>query len=362
MFSPLRHASSIVWKNKPIQLSFFLTNRCNAKCPFCFYLQNNSELENTNNELTLDEIQNISSSMDNLLWLAFSGGEIFLRKDIVEISEVFYTNNKPIYMLYPTNGLMPQRILANMESIVKRCKNSVIIVKLSLDGLYEDHDIIRQTPGNFERVMECYRLLSPLVQKYKNFELGFNTVFTAENQDKMDSIIDFVATLENSKTHTISLIRGDLKDQSHKDVDFSLYQRAKEKLANGLKSQQGQHYKFTGGKVKVAQDIMQRDLIYHTTQEQRRLIPCYAGKINVVLSETGNVFPCEIQDHSFGNVRDHAYSINSVLQSAAAQQFFHKTKEKPCFCTHECYFMTNILLNPKLYPTLAKEYIKVRVA
>ena len=300
--------------------------------------------------------------MNNLLWLAFSGGEIFLRKDIDEISDVFYTNNKPIYMLYPTNGLMPHRILEKMETIVQRCKNSVIIVKLSLDGLYEDHDNIRQTPGNFERVMECYCLLSPLVQRFQNFELGINTVFTAENQNKMDGIIDFVAKLENSKTHTISLIRGDLKDQSHKEVDFALYQKATARLAKGLQTQQAPRYKFSGGKIKVAQDIMQRDLIYHTTQQQRRLIPCYAGKVNVVLSETGNVFPCEIQDQSFGNIRDYEYNINSVLQSSAAQRFFKKTKEKPCFCTHECYFMTNILLNPTLYPTLAKEYIKLNVA
>ena len=32
---------------------------------------------------------------------------------------------------------------------------------------------------------------------------------------------------------------------------------------------------------------------------------------------------------------------------------------KNCYCTHECYFMTNILFNPRLYPALAREYIQL---
>jgi len=31
-----------------------------------------------------------------------------------------------------------------------------------------------------------------------------------------------------------------------------------------------------------------------------------------------------------------------------------------CHCTHECYFMTNILFNPRLYPSLMKEYLLLR--
>ena len=33
--------------------------------------------------------------------------------------------------------------------------------------------------------------------------------------------------------------------------------------------------------------------------------------------------------------------------------------DKNCYCTHECYFMTNILFNPRLYPALAREYIQL---
>ena len=48
------------------------------------------------------------ASLGQLLWLAFSGGETFLRDDLVEIADVFYKNNRPAIILLPTNGLLPR--------------------------------------------------------------------------------------------------------------------------------------------------------------------------------------------------------------------------------------------------------------
>ncbi|HEX20075.1 MAG TPA: radical SAM protein, partial [Acidiferrobacteraceae bacterium] len=180
MFSPLRHSGSILSKGQPVQLTFFVTRKCNAKCPFCFYVDNTSNAENNKagvTELSLVEIQKISSSLGKLLWLAFSGGEPYLRKDLVEISKVFYEQNSPVFMLFPTNGLMPELIKDKTEKILKYCKNSVVTVKLSLDGLYGDHDRLRDTPGCFDKTMQTYQLLGELLSKYENFELGINTVF-----------------------------------------------------------------------------------------------------------------------------------------------------------------------------------------
>jgi MoaA/NifB/PqqE/SkfB family radical SAM enzyme len=135
MYSPIRHVFSIFNKANPVHLTFFVTNRCNAKCPYCFYLQskdfynNQQEYSDDNNstkkELTLTEIEKVSSSFGNLLWLAFSGGEIFLRRDLAELSYIFYKNNKPAYMLFPTNGLTPSLIVETMKIILEKCRNSV---------------------------------------------------------------------------------------------------------------------------------------------------------------------------------------------------------------------------------------------
>jgi MoaA/NifB/PqqE/SkfB family radical SAM enzyme len=348
---------SILWKKDPIQLTFFLTRRCNSKCPFCFYLRSPDTGDSKREELTLDEIRKISGSLGNLLWLAFSGGEIYLRDDLPEISRTFHDNNNPVIMLFPTNGMLPEIIKKRTEQILKECRSSVIAVKLSIDGVGSKHDMLRETPGSFENTLETYRLLEPLLAKYPHFELGVNTVLCSENQDDMDAIIDFVSDLKSIGTHTISLVRGNLSDAHFAEVDPEKYLRAIRRLEVNASKGCAKTYRFRGARIKAAQDILQRRLIYRTMIEQKRIIPCYAGRLNLVLTETGDVKPCEILADSFGNVRDFGYDIRRIVNSERADTIRRSIKKKECFCTHECYHMTNILFNPKLYPDLVREYL-----
>jgi len=359
MYSPFRYMRDIAWKGRPIHLTFFVTRRCNAHCPFCFYLRAENTPSGLHAELSLPEIEKISSSLGRLLWLAFSGGEIFLRDDLVEIAGTFYRNNRPAIMLFPTNGLLPETIRDSMESILRSCPQSIVALKLSLDGIGTAHDELRLTPGSFAKTLRTYELVSSLAGQYPNFELGVNTVFCADNQHDMDGIIEYVRGMRHIKTHTISLIRGDITDKHFADVDTALYCEAVGKLERNLKEGKSPVYRFQGGRLKAAQDILQRRLIHRTMAEQKWLIPCYAGKLNLVLGETGEVFPCELISESFGNVRDHGYDLRRVANSEPAQKALRAIKQNKCHCTHECYFMTNILFNPRLYPALLKEYLQV---
>ena len=360
MYSPFRYISSIAWKRRPIHLTFFVTRRCNARCPYCFYLRSDDTPAVSAPELSLEEIERISSSLGSLLWLAFSGGEIFLRDDLVEIARIFYRNNKPAIMLLPTNGLLPRLILERIESIVRSCPESVIALKLSLDGLGEAHDALRNAPGSFDKTLQTYRAVAGLIEQYPNFELGVNTVFCSENQEAMDGIIDYVRGLEYIKTHTISLVRGNLSDRRYSGVDTDKYLAAVRKLEKNLQEGKSSVYRFRGARIKAAQDVLQRRLIHRTMLERKRIIPCYAGRLNLVLSEAGEVFPCELRTESFGNVRDFNYNMKEVVRTEGARRVNESIKNNGCCCTHECYFMTNILFNPRMYPALMKEYLLLR--
>jgi len=359
MYSPLRYIRDILWKGRPIHLTFFVTRRCNSRCPFCFYLRSDAPVDR-GPELSLAEIEGVSSSLGSLLWLAFSGGEIFLRDDLVEIARTFYRNNKPTVMLFPTNGLLPEVISKRIEEVLRTCPNSIVVLKLSIDGLHTAHDELRNTPGSFDKTLQTYRAVADLAARYPNFELGVNTVFCSENQNTMDSIISFVQGLESVKTHTISLVRGSLSEKQYGEVDMGKYHDAVGKLERNLREGKSPVYRFRGGRVKAAQDILQRHLIHRTTQKQARIMPCYAGRLNLVLSESGEVFPCEILKESFGNVLDYGCDLRKVLRSENARRVNDAIRKNSCFCTHECYFMTNILFNPRMYPALAKEYLRLR--
>jgi radical SAM protein with 4Fe4S-binding SPASM domain len=359
-YSPFRHFSSVLWKRNPIHLTFFVTGRCNARCPFCFYLSPKNEAVRQERELTLDEIARLSASLGNLLWLAFSGGEIFLRSDLVEITRIFYRQNRPAIILLPTNGLKTRTIREYTEKILAECPKSTIVVKLSLDGPEPIHDRIRGVAGSYRKTMATYESLAGLLAAYPNFEFGINSVFCAENQDVMDDLIETVARLPHIKTHTVSLIRGAVADDTLKEVNLRKYATAIAKLEANLKHRTGAIYRFSGARIKAAQDILQRRLIHATSREQQAQLPCYAGRLNLVLGESGDLYPCEsfTPCFRFGNVREHDYNIGKLLTSPRARQILADIK-KSCFCTHECYMMTNILFNPRLYPALLREYLQL---
>ena len=41
--------------------------------------------------------------------------------------------------------------------------------------------------------------------------------------------------------------------------------------------------------------------------------PCVAGRKMCVISEEGNVKPCELLSHNYGNLRDYNYNIKELL-------------------------------------------------
>lgn len=355
-YSPYRHLGSVFSKNRPIQLTFFLTRRCNARCPFCFYLSSRERSNSDQLELSLTEIEKMSASLGSLLWLAFSGGEIFLRDDLADVVKVFYKQNRPVFILLPTNGLLPETIYERTAAILESCPESIVTVKLSLDGLGQVHDNLRGVAGAFEKTLETCRLLADLAAKHGNFELGINSVFCAANQDNMDELIRYVNGLDAIKTHTVSLIRGKVREGKLKEVDHDKYQKTIATLAVNLRSRQAATYRFKGARIKAAQDIVQRRLIHRTQSEQRQLVPCYAGRLTVVVTESGEVYPCESFADMLGNVREWDYDLQQILRSRKASQVLAGIKRRECYCSHECYMMMNILFNPRLYPAIYREY------
>ena len=363
-YSPFRHLGSILRKREFLHLTIFLTRRCNQRCSFCFYLAADSSpaAGEPGEELSLAELEKIAASCPPLLWLAFSGGEIFLRTDLAAIAEIFYRRTKPAIMLFPSNGLDTERITRTMAEILPRCPCSTVVVKLSLDGPPAVHDALRGVKGSHAACLRTAAALGPLLDDYPNFELGINSVFCPATQDTMAETIDFVAELPYIHTHTISLARGDLADQSQLTADLDKYQAACRYLEGKLESRQAKTYRFGGARLKAAQDILQRRYILETARQDRALLPCYAGRLNLVIADDGAVYPCEDFQARMrmGNIRDYRGNLGRLLQSEQSRAVVSAIKRDGCHCTHECYMMTNILFNPTTYPALLKEYLLLR--
>ncbi len=357
MYTPLRYIPFIFYKARPIQFTFFVTRRCNARCPFCFYLQNPLTAAEAADELSLEEIERVVRGIGSLLWLSFSGGEPFLRDEIVDITGLFYRYTRPSVILYSTNGLMPERISTRVEEILRLCPGSVITVKLSLDGFRETHDRMRGVNGAYELVMKTYGNLRALLDRHRNLELGINTVLCRENEGEIEGLIEEVTRMEGIKTHTVSVVRG----EGLNGISPERYLMVSEMLNKNIRRGITQRYSFRGAALKSAQDILQRRIIYRTLIQRRQLLGCVAGRLTLVMTEDGRLYPCESFTTPLGNIRDSGYDIKKLLDAPSTGDILQMISNRGCYCSHECYNMMNILFNIKTYPRLLLEYLRLKL-
>jgi MoaA/NifB/PqqE/SkfB family radical SAM enzyme len=354
--SPLRHAGALLWKRRPLHLTCFVTRRCDARCDFCF---SRGRAAAAGPELSLAEIARLAPTVGPLLWLSYSGGEPTLRADLPEITGIFARHCRPVIVLLSTNGIDPRRTLDAVAGVLHAAPRSTVVVKLSLDGPPALHDRLRGVPGAHARVLESLALLRELAARQPRLEVGVNTVMSVANQEAAGEIFAAVSRLEGVDTHTLSLVRGTIPDPALGCVDPARYLAAAEALAQGLRRGAQPRYRFFGARLKAAQDVLQRRIIAATLQRQGRVIPCHAGRLNLVLDERGELFPCEEFSLHLGNVRDHDFDVRATVRSPQARAVLAAVGRGACWCTHECYMMTNILFDLRHYPALLAEYLRL---
>jgi MoaA/NifB/PqqE/SkfB family radical SAM enzyme len=354
--SPLRHATALLWKRRPLHLTFFVTRRCDARCGFCF---SRARAAADGPELTTGEIARLAPSVGPLLWLSFSGGEPTLRGDLPEIAGIFASNCRPVIVLLSTNGLDPQRTATAVAGLLEAAPRSTVVVKLSLDGPPQLHDRLRGVPGAHARVIESLGLLRELAAREPRLEVGLNTVLCAENQEAIREVFSEVSRPAGIDTHTLSLVRGAIPDPALGAVDPARYLAAADALAGALRSGSQPRYRFFGARLKAAQDVLQRRFISETLRRRGRAIPCHAGRLNLVLDEGGGLFPCEEFSLLLGNVRDHDFDVRATARSARGREVLASIARGDCWCTHECFMMTNILFDLRHYPALLAEYLRL---
>lgn len=353
--SPLRHAGALLWKRRPLHLTFFATRRCDAHCDFCF---SRSRASTGAPDLSLSEIARLAPSLGPLLWLSFSGGEPTLRPDLSEITAILTRSCRPVIVLLSTNGLDPSRTAGAATGLLEAAPRSTVVVKLSLDGPPGLHDRLRGVNGAHRRVLESLALLRDLALREPRLQVGINTVFCGANQRVAGDVIAEVSRLGGVDTHTLSLVRGAIPDPALGTVDPEGYLAAAEALAEALRSGSQPRYRFLGARLKAAQDVLQRRIIGETLRRRARVVPCHAGRLNLVLDECGGLYPCEDFSLPLGNVRDHGYDVQAVARSPQGRATLAAIERGGCWCTHECYLMTSILFDLRHWPGLLMEYLR----
>lgn len=127
-------------------LTHEITNLCNSKCEMCNIWANKPN----ERELTTEQVIRFYSdpALSKLEDCILTGGELFMRDDIVEVVKSIWAINGKTNITLSTNGILADKILGVAQSLYDL--NIPITYGISIDGIGQAHNSRRRVDNNFE--------------------------------------------------------------------------------------------------------------------------------------------------------------------------------------------------------------------
>ncbi len=330
----------------PMNYTISLLYTCNSRCKTCNVWKKKSD------NLTISEYKQIFKKLGKSpYWFTLSGGEPFLRKDIVEICLELYKYTKPKIINIPSNGLLTNTIVKNVKLITEICSKSQIIVNLSIDNIEKKHDEIRGVPGNYVKVIDTFKKLKAL--NIDNLAIGIHTVISKLNVEGFSAIANELMQLQpDSYITEIAEQRIEL-DTMDSDItpDIISYCTAIDYLIHRIKNGE-----FKGmNKITQSFRIEYYNLVKKILRDKTQVIPCYAGVTSAQISPDGEVWSCCIKAESMGNLRENDYNFKKIWYSKDMKKERRSIKNKECYCPLANASYTNMLMH---FPTLTRVFYR----
>ena len=311
-------ASNIGSLANPYKLTYVTTKECHSKCIHCDIWKVKPK-----GELTLDEITTFAKKNPYFSWIDFTGGEPTDRSDFVEVVETFLTHCSDLLLIhFPTNGLKPKRI----ESVASRLAQktpSKLVVTVSIDGPKELNDHLRGIPGDFDRAVETYNRL----KKIKRVQVFVGLTLYKENlsliEDTLRELKEVIPGFSNKSLH-INLPHT--SEHYYENVDSA--PDASVSMAEKIEQVRKERGIPLSPMALLEQMYQKRVMKYISTGECPS--SCASLMASCFLSETGMVYPCSIWNEPLGNIRDHDYDLQPILNSSTSKELRQRILKKDC--------------------------------
>jgi len=312
--------SNFVNLKRPYKLNFAISYLCNSRCLIC-----NIWKIKPKNELTLDEIKKFAEKNNYFKWIELTGGEPFLRSDIVEIARTFKENSKDLFLLtIPTNSLVNHNLVENKIRQILDLKIPKVAITISLDGYKELEDKLRGVTGNYEKAIDLYKRLKQLQKSYKNIYVVFGYTISALNKG------EFMKTFE--------AVKHDIPEITYNDFHINLAQISDyyensnlqistygKDVAEEIKSILEKRIK-TLSPFDIIEERFLKGLVYFA-ETGKMPMPSRSLEASIFLDSYGNVFPSIMWSKRIGNIRETDYDISPILKSNDAEEVYKTIKE-----------------------------------
>jgi len=330
------------------RLIIMLNARCPLKCKICGVSNDGGD-----EAPSVSELETFFSK-NNFTWINLTGGEIFLRDDLVDIFRVVAsTQDKLAYINFPTSGFLTEKTL---DYVAKALETSLpkIYVTVSFDGGKESHEKLRTASGSFERAEKTFNGLKNLSAKSKNrlvvipgmtlsaplLELTSTPLEDLARDLRLDGIKDIHINIAHRSSHYYKNM--DLKETPVDEVITILTKLAGVKKTGAMFLDMMEKIYLKGGR---------RYLMTGKTP-----ISCKAMKASLFVDNKWTAYPCTLFSKSLGNLKTFDFDIDKLKKSPSFEATLKEVSKGNCpHCWTPCEAYPAIignLLNPSLYGIL----------
>jgi MoaA/NifB/PqqE/SkfB family radical SAM enzyme len=291
-------------------------------------------------ELTAEEWDKVFTSLGrSVYWLTFSGGEPFLRRDIVEIIESAWRRCRPKVVNIPTNGTFPERVVPGVERLARSLQGTQLVINVSLDAVGERNDVIRGYRKDYELATETFRRLKEL--RAPNLTVGIHSVISTHNVHDFPVIAaqlmslkpdHYIAEPAEERVELQTIGTG----ITPKPEDFD---RAIGHLESSLRERRGDGIPALTRAIRLVYYRLARD----TLRRQEQVIPCFAAIASAHIAATGDVWGCCTKAIPLGNMRENGYDFGAIWRSEPARRERQAIKNRECACPLANAAYTSIL-------------------
>lgn len=300
-----------------------VTDTCDLRCTHCFIDEFSS------NHLSFQNFKKVLKSIGNVQHILLTGGEPFFNKEIEDIA-LYALQYYSIQI--NTNGFLTEKIISHIKNILRHDFKNRVKINISLDGLQNFHDIIRQRENSFQRATDTMRLIHELSLSDPRIHLNVNTTLTDKNFDEVIELIELIGNKFNVSYHNIEIVRGsddaDSFFRQNKKLLVSKYKTILQKIKNFYPSE----YETTKFRYKKQLDFV--------LNNKKWGYACLAGQNNVVVFAKGEIAACENRKKIL-HLDDHNYDINSALKDKRFKTETSDIIDNECCCQHGCWLQTS---------------------
>ena len=177
----------------PMGAVYEATMRCNLHCEFC-YVGDLLNIEGEwRQELTIEGLAKAFPEQSGFQ-ISLTGGEIFMRKDIMSVLDLFREKGYACGYL-TTNGTIITEERADALAELAS-KGFLKHISVSVDGPKDLHDAARGLKGTFERTTQgLQRLQAAARRKGAPLRVSINTTVAHESLEALDRMVDVAGEL-----------------------------------------------------------------------------------------------------------------------------------------------------------------------